>query len=248
VEVFTGQEVGILILGAEVCANREVVFHLLHDGFGERDQSIFLELGLFDVERPLFPSVVMLEQMEGLRDPHAASGHEQDGHIQSELYEKGGFGSFHLFADGLEELIGLLGREDERHGDLFFEWRDIEQGILLKDPSSDEKTKEAPCDCEYMVHRGGRHDKIGSHVKEKGRVKRTQISSALMHIPIKDAEMVVAGPSGISQTFPIGEIVVKVWGEETLKGFHEKEPFSSDRRGWRDSFGWSGWCHGPASL
>jgi hypothetical protein len=146
VETSASQEIWILILGAEVCANREVVFHLLHDGFGERDQSIFLELGLFYVERPLFPSVVMLEQMEGLRDPHAASGHEQDGHIQSELYEKGGFGSLHSFADRSKELIGLLRGEDERDDNLFFEWRDIEQGILLKDSSSDEKTKEAPGD------------------------------------------------------------------------------------------------------
>ena len=62
-------------------ADGEVVFHLLHDGFGKRDQSIFSELGLFDIERPLFSSIVVLEQMQGLGDSHAASGHEQDGHV-----------------------------------------------------------------------------------------------------------------------------------------------------------------------
>jgi len=30
-EVFTGQEIGILILGAEVCTDGEIVFHLLQD-------------------------------------------------------------------------------------------------------------------------------------------------------------------------------------------------------------------------
>ena len=83
-----------------MCADGEIVFHLLHDGLGKRDQSIFSELGLFDVDRPLFPSIVMLEQMQGLRDSHAASGHEQDGHVEGELLEKGGFGSLHSFADG----------------------------------------------------------------------------------------------------------------------------------------------------
>jgi hypothetical protein len=192
-EVFTGQEIGILILGAEVCMDREIVFHLLHDGLGERNQSIFFELGLFDVDRPLFPSRVILAQMEGLRDPQAASGHEQDGHVEGELLEKGGFGSFHLFADGLEELIGLLGREDEWDGDLFLEPRDIEKGILLKGSSSYQETKEAPCGGEHMVHGDGFHGEIGPHVKEEGRVKSAPIGSALMHIPIKEAKVVSAG-------------------------------------------------------
>ena len=48
-EAFTGQEVGILILGAEMGADGEIVVHLLHDGLGERDESIFFELGLFDI-------------------------------------------------------------------------------------------------------------------------------------------------------------------------------------------------------
>jgi len=69
-------------------------------------------------------------------------------------------------------------------------------------------------------------------VEEKGRVKGTQICSTLMQITSKDAEVVIAGAWGISQTFPITEIVVKMRGEETLKGFHGKGPFSSDRRGW----------------
>ena len=71
----------------------------------------------------------------------------------------------------LEELIDLLGREDERDDNLFFERRDIEEGILLKDSSSHQETKEAPCDGEHMVHGGGLQGEIGSHVKEEGRVK-----------------------------------------------------------------------------
>ncbi len=54
--------------------------------------------------------------------------------------------SLHPFADCLEQLIGLLGREDERDDNLFFERRDIEEGILLKDPLTNEETEEAPCD------------------------------------------------------------------------------------------------------
>ena len=84
--------------------------------------------------------------MQGFRDSHAASGHQQDGHVEGELLEKGGLTSLHFFADGLEELIDLLGREDERDGNLFFERRDIEEGILLKSSSSDQETKETPCD------------------------------------------------------------------------------------------------------
>lgn len=51
----------MLILGAKVCTNGEVVSHLLHDRLGKRDQSIFSELGLFNVEGPLFASIVVLE-------------------------------------------------------------------------------------------------------------------------------------------------------------------------------------------
>jgi len=76
----------------------------------------------------------------------------------------------HFVADGLKELIGLLGREDERDSDLFFEPRDINEGILLKGSSSHQETKEAPCGGEHMVHGDGLHGEIGSHVKEEGRV------------------------------------------------------------------------------
>lgn len=150
--------------------------------------------------------------MQGFRDSHAASGHQQDGHVEGELLEKGGLASLHFFADGLEELIGLRGREDERDGNLFFERRDIEQGIVLKDSSSYQETKEAPCDREHVIHRGGLHGEIGPHVKEKGRVKGTQLGSTLMHITIKEAKVVIAGPWGISQAFSISEIVVEVGG------------------------------------
>lgn len=174
-------------------ADGEVVFHLLRDGLGERDQTIFSELGLFNVERPLFLSVVMLEQMQGLRDSHAASGHKHDDHVQGKLFEEGGFGSLHSFADGLEELIGLLRGEDEGDDNLFFERRDIQQRILLKDFSSYQETKEASGDGEHMVHRGGLHDEIGPHVKEKGRVEGTQIGPTLMHITIKETKVISAG-------------------------------------------------------
>ena len=62
----------------------------------------------------------------------------------------------HFFADGLEELIGLLGREDERtDGVSSFEGRDIEEGVFFKDASSHQKAKEAPGNREHMVDRGG---------------------------------------------------------------------------------------------
>jgi hypothetical protein len=130
--------------------------------------------------------------MQGLRDSHAASGHEQDGDVEGELLEKGGLASLHVLADGLEELIGLLGREDERDGNLFFEPRDIEQGIFLKGSLPYQETKEAPCGGEHVVHGDGLHGEIGPHVKEKGRVQGVQIGSPLMHIPIKEAKVVSA--------------------------------------------------------
>jgi len=135
----------------------------------------------------------MLEQMQGLRDSQAASGHEQDDHVEGELLEKGGFGSLHAFADSLEELIGLLRREDERNDNLFLERRDIKEGILLKGSSSHQETKEAPGDGEYMVHRGSLEGELGSHVEEKGGMKGAQIGSTLMQITIKDAKVVIAG-------------------------------------------------------
>jgi hypothetical protein len=85
-------------------------------------------------------------------------------------------------------------------------------------------------------------------MKEKGRVKGAQIGSSLMHITIKEAKVVIARPWGIPQAFSISEIVVEAGGEETLKGFHGKGPFSSDRHGCGGTFGSSGCCHGPASL
>jgi len=192
-EVFTGQEIGIPILGAEVCTDGEIVIHLLHDGLGERDQSVFSELGLLDVDRPLFLSVVMLEEMQGLRDSQAASGHEQDGHVEGELLEKGGFTSLHSFADGFKELIGLLRREDVGDGNLFLEPRDIEERIFLKEAFSYQEPEEAPGDGEHVVDGDRLHDEIGSHVKEEGRVQGVPISSTLMHIAIKEAKMVSAG-------------------------------------------------------
>jgi len=231
-----------------VCPDGEIVIHLLHDAQGNRDQSIFAELGLFDVDRPFFPAIVMLEQMQGLRDSQAALGHKQDDHVQSEFFEKRSFGSLHSFADSSKELIGLLRREDERNDNLFFKWRDIEEGIFFKEASSCQETKEASCDREHMVHRGGLQIEIGSHVEEKGRLQGGQIGSTLMQITIKAEEVICAGLGGIPETFPITEIVFQLGSEETLKGFHGKGPFSSDRRGCGDTFGWSGCCRDPASL
>jgi hypothetical protein len=99
----------------------------------------------------------------------------------------------HFVANGLQELIRLLGREDERDGDLFLEPRDIEEGILLKGSSSHQETKEPPGGGEYVVHGDGLHGEVGPHVKEKGRLQGVPISAALMHIPIKEAEVVSAG-------------------------------------------------------
>jgi hypothetical protein len=104
----------------------------------------------------------------------------------------------HSFADGAKEVIGLLGREDESDDDLFFEWGDIEQGILLKDPSSNQETEEAPGDAEHMVYGDGLHRKVAPHVEEKRRLKGTQIGATLRQITIKDAEVVIAGAKGIS--------------------------------------------------
>jgi len=120
----------------------------------------------------------------------------------------------------------LLRREDERHGNLFFEWWDIEERILLKDPPPNEETEEAPCDCEHMVHRGGLHSEIGSHVEEEGRMKGVPIGLCLVHIAIKETKVTITGPQGISQAFPISEIVVEMEGKEALKGFHGRGPFS----------------------
>ena len=190
----------------------------------------------------------MLEQMQGLGDSQAALGHEQDGDVEGKLLEKGGFGSLHFFADNSKELIGLLGRKDERDDNLFSEWRDIEEGIVLKDPSSYQETEEAPGDGEHMVHGGGLQIEIGSHVEEKGRLQGGQIGATLMQITIKAEEVICAGLGGIPEAFPITEIVVELGSEETLKGFHGKGPFSSDRRGCGGTFGWSGCCHDPSSL
>jgi hypothetical protein len=41
-----------------------------------------------------------------------------------------------------------------------------------------------------------------------------------MQIAIKETKVTITGPQGISQAFSIPEIVIEVWGEETLKGFH----------------------------
>jgi len=105
-------------------------------------------------------------------------------------------------------VVDLLGREDEGHGDLFFERWDVEEGIVLTDSPSNEETKETPCGNDHIVHGAGLHDEIGPHVEEKGRVKRTQIRSALMHITVKDPEVVIAGSSGISEASPINDVVV----------------------------------------
>ena len=171
VVVFAGKQEWILVFGAEVFANGEVVVHLLYDGLGKRDQSIFAELGFLNVDRPLFSSIVVLEQVQGLGDSHAASGHQQDGDVHGEFYEKGCIGFLHPFADGLEELIYLLRGEDERDHNLFFERGDVEEGILLKDPLTNEETEESPGDGEDMVHGAGLHCEIAPHVEEEGRVE-----------------------------------------------------------------------------
>ena len=44
-----------MILGAETGAGGEVIVYLLHDSLGDRDQSIFAELGLFDADESPLP-------------------------------------------------------------------------------------------------------------------------------------------------------------------------------------------------
>ena len=77
----------------------------------------------------------------------------------------------HCFAEGFEELIGLLRGTDERNYNLFSEGRDIEEGIFLKEAFSYQETEEAPDDGEDMVHGAGLHSEIAPHVEEEGRVE-----------------------------------------------------------------------------
>ena len=88
--------------------------------------------------------------------------------------------------------------KDERNDNLFFEGRDIEEGIFLKEAFSYQETKEAACDGEHMVYGTGLQRKIAPHVEEEGRLKGPQIRSTLMHIAIKEAQVVIAGTEGIS--------------------------------------------------
>ena len=114
----------------------------------------------------------------------------------------------------------MLGREDEGDRNVFFERGDVEERIVLTDSFANEETKEAPCDCEHMVHRGSLHGEIGSHVEEEGRAKGVPIGLCVMHIAVKETEEAIAGLWGISQSFPIPEIVMEMGGKEALKGFH----------------------------
>ena len=84
--------------------------------------------------------------MQGFGYSHAASGHQQSGHIHGEFFEKGCIGFLHSFTDCLEELIYLLGGEDEGDRNLFFERGDVEERIVVTDPFANEETKEAACD------------------------------------------------------------------------------------------------------
>jgi hypothetical protein len=77
----------------------------------------------------------------------------------------------HCFAEGFEEVIGLLRGKDERNDNLFFEGRDIEEGIFLKEAFSYQETEEAPGDGEHMVHGAGLHSESGPHVKKERRVE-----------------------------------------------------------------------------
>jgi hypothetical protein len=77
----------------------------------------------------------------------------------------------HFVAEGLEELIGLLRGKDERDDNLFFEGRDIEEGIFLKEAFSYQETEEAPGDGEHMVDGDGLHGEIAPHVEEERRVE-----------------------------------------------------------------------------
>jgi hypothetical protein len=77
-----------------------------------------------------------------------------------------------------------------------------------------------------MVYRAGLHGEIAPHVEEEGRVKGAQVCSTLAYITVKEAKVVIAGLPGIPQAFPISEVVIEQRGQETLKGFHGKGPFS----------------------
>jgi len=77
----------------------------------------------------------------------------------------------HCFAEGFEELIGLLRGTDERNYNLFSEGRDIEEGIFLKETFSYQEMKEAPGDGEHVVDGDGFHGEIAPHVEEEGRIE-----------------------------------------------------------------------------
>jgi hypothetical protein len=106
---FAGKKIGVVIMGLKGLTNAEVVVDLCYDGFRYGDQPIFFELGLFDVQGCIIPSVMVKPKSEGLRDAHAASGKKKDGKVCGELNEKGSFLSFYSFAYSGKQLCGLLG-------------------------------------------------------------------------------------------------------------------------------------------
>jgi len=76
----------------------------------------------------------------------------------------------HCFAEGLEELIGLLRGKDERDDNLFFEGGISRRGFFSKRPFVPGNGR-SPGDGEHMVDGDGLHGEIAPHVEEERRVE-----------------------------------------------------------------------------
>jgi hypothetical protein len=55
----TAQKIGVAVMGAELFTDRKIVFNLGGDVLLNRDKPVFTELGLFDENRSIIPSVMV---------------------------------------------------------------------------------------------------------------------------------------------------------------------------------------------
>jgi hypothetical protein len=151
-------------------------------------------------------------------------------------------------ADGIQELIDLLGRENKGNNGVLLETGDVPKEIFFIMTPAHQELKEGACSTEDGVNRACPQFEIRSHLQEKGGLKGVPAGIFLHQISIQNKKMLSVSLQGVSQILAVSEKLFQFWCQEALKGFHETRPFSFARCLCGDIFVWIGYFHGPASL
>ena len=120
---------------------------------GDRDEAIFAELGVLNIEGFFLRAPVDAEQPQGLAQTHATTCQKHDGQPDGQVAREILLGFPYALANSRQQPVGLLRGKNERHKGPLGKSRNVLEGVFFTEALSHPELKEATDSREDRVDR-----------------------------------------------------------------------------------------------